>query len=437
MPATPADVSQRLAAARAPARLAYLGMILLATLSGLRLDLDPGDLGDRLSRMWAFEVRRSDVIDGARNVLLFAGWGLVWMLTAVPGRSRVALRGAVLSGMALSISVETIQLLSARRVASVLDLITNTGGALLGALAVVAVVRLLAALSASRSLTGLPAVVFAGCASAAALAEAFVPLFRQEVLAFGGPFERLRATLAELQAPSPLELPFSDLVLFVPVGVLLAASLFEAGVLHRRAPLLLAGVAAGALAAMEVMHGALGLRIDSSALLLHVFGVTGGLWLGVRWVPRFARSVRGVDRPRLLALAYAAVLVLWAIRPYALELSMGALAAKLQGDWWVPLESLGGRADMFSVVDVFVAFALYVPVGALLAVWPLRRHGVLAGFLPAIALGLATEVAQTFVVGRSLDITDALIQASGAVVGWVVVRRAGFRVAGELVTETG
>jgi glycopeptide antibiotics resistance protein len=85
------------------------------------------------------------------------------------------------------------------------------------------------------------------------------------------------------------------------------------------------------------------------------------------------------------------------------------------------------RLDMFSVVDVSGPFLLYLALGALLAVWPLRLRGRLSGFAPAIYLAVATEIAQIVVAERLLDVTDLMIQASGATAGWVVVRRAGFR----------
>ncbi len=55
---------------------------------------------------------------------------------------------------------------------------------------------------------------------------------------------------------------------------------------------------------------------------------------------------------------------------------------------------------MFSVVDVLAPFLLY--------------------------LAVATELGQTLVVARTLDVTDLMIQAAGAAIGWVAVRRAGF-----------
>jgi glycopeptide antibiotics resistance protein len=90
---------------------------------------------------------------------------------------------------------------------------------------------------------------------------------------------------------------------------------------------------------------------------------------------------------------------------------------------------------MFSVVDVMVAFFLFLPLGALLAVWPIRLRGSLRGFLPALYFAGAVELSQTMVLGRTVDITDFLVQAAGVGIGWAIVRRAGFRPYGEQLSR--
>jgi glycopeptide antibiotics resistance protein len=80
---------------------------------------------------------------------------------------------------------------------------------------------------------------------------------------------------------------------------------------------------------------------------------------------------------------------------------------------------------------VCAPFFLYLPLGGLLAVWPIRRQGWLSGPLPGVWLALALETAQLLVLDRTLDITDVLVQASGVVIGWAIVRRAGYKTYGE------
>ena len=127
-----------------------------------------------------------------------------------------------------------------------------------------------------------------------------------------------------------------------------------------------------------------------------------------------------------LLAAYGIVLILWALRPYLPVMSLESIAEKLATPWWIPLGIIRQRFDMFGVVDVSATFLLYLPLGALLAVWPLARTGWLGFIWPVAYLALATEVAQLFVLGRWMDVTDPLLQIAGAAVGWAVLRRAGF-----------
>jgi glycopeptide antibiotics resistance protein len=419
--------ASRLDRIRIPLRLAYVGIILLATLSSLHFDLHPDAVEARFVRMLRPEISGRDVVDGARNLALFIGWGLVWMVTAAPGRSRVVLRNAVVSGAALSLTVEGMQLLSDTRNASSLDLATNTGGAAVGALILVVAVLVLARASKSRSFVGIPAAVFGASYAAAVLAETFVPLFRGATVIYGSPLERLSAAFDRFSWSTLLHPPFGDFLTFLPAGAFGVAALHEGGRDYREALTIVGVMAVVVLPAAEVAHGGLGIPIHAGAALIHALAVVCGAALAARYLASFTRNVRGPDRPRVLTLAYVAALVLWAARPYDVERSWSAIHTKVTSEWWVPLRSLGMRMDMFSVVDVCAPFLLYLPLGALLAVWPLRLRGRLAGFAPALYLAFATEFAQTVVAQRTLDLTDFMIQASGAAVGWISVRRAGFR----------
>ena len=55
----------------------------------------------------------------------------------------------------------------------------------------------------------------------------------------------------------------------------------------------------------------------------------------------------------------------------------------------------------------------------------------MANLWPAVWLAFGTEALQLFVQGRFVDVTDPLIQLSGAVIGWTIIRRAGYRPYGE------
>ncbi|CAA9311559.1 MAG: hypothetical protein AVDCRST_MAG40-1005 [uncultured Gemmatimonadaceae bacterium] len=152
-----------------------------------------------------------------------------------------------------------------------------------------------------------------------------------------------------------------------------------------------------------------------------------------RGVPPAARRLRRGRRVGALWGAYAAVLALWAWRPFRLDLGAATLTAELAAAHFVPLYALGERGDLFSAADVVIQFALFVPLGALAAVWPFRRRGALRGPMPAVALALVLELGQLVVADRFFDVTDWLIAAAGVLLGWAVARRAGYQSVGELL----
>jgi VanZ family protein len=119
--------------ARLAARLAYVAIVLLATLSRLHAEPSLRFAGWRLYRALNPSFHAMDVVDGVRNVVLFAGLGAVWVVTARtlrvwPGRVARDARGR-----ALSVAVEARSSSRPTRVASVLDVLTNGVGAFVGA----------------------------------------------------------------------------------------------------------------------------------------------------------------------------------------------------------------------------------------------------------------------------------------------------------------
>ena len=80
---------------------------------------------------------------------------------------------------------------------------------------------------------------------------------------------------------------------------------------------------------------------------------------------------------------------------------------------------------------LFRSFALYVPLGAVLAVWPLRLQGRHAHLRPAFLLALVLELGHIVIAERLFDITNVLLACAGVLLGWTVVRRAGFTPYGE------
>lgn len=424
---TVTGLARQLDRSRLPARAAYLGIVLVATLSALHLG-EGSAPGEALRRMLHPGLAPRDVVDGVRNVVLFAGWGVVWMITAPAGRTAHELRRAVLTGFLISTVVEGAQLFSATRTASVLDVLTNTVGALFGAVAIVALVITVSRHRGDRSFVGLPTFVFAISYGIVTLGEMFAPLFRQSAFpnAYGGWLGRFHLSVGMFRWSSLAHVPLTDLVLIAPAGAFAVAALAEAGVGYRRSGWAVAMGAVALAALAEIGHAFVGYPIDAGAFLSHAVGACVGAAGAARGLPALTRKLHGRRRPAALMAAYVAVLTIWALRPFSPELSLAAIGTELTNGWWIPLRFAGRRVDLFSVADVVGPFLLYLPFGALLAVWPLTRRGWLKHFWPAVYLAVATELCQLFVQGRLLDATDLLVQAAGAVVGWAVLRRAGY-----------
>jgi glycopeptide antibiotics resistance protein len=422
-------------AAVAVARLLYLGVILLATLTGLDPDPHPDRVRERLAGALDLSIRPADAVDGAGNILLFAGWGAVWLITAPGTRLLRRVLEATLTGAALSVLVETAQLVSATRTSSVLDVATNTAGAFAGAAFMLALAWSVHLRRGARSFVGVPAYLFVLGYGAAVALEAFIPLFESAMLpgAAGGPAARLSHALAQFEPASLRDVPLLHLVLFPPAAAFAVAALVELGVAYRQAWPRVAAAGAVLAAAVELAGGAAGHAISAGAVLTNAAALALGAWAAARWLPAATTRLRGRRRPLALLVCYAVLLMLWSWRPLLPETSTAALLAQLAPDRLVPLAAHAARFDLFSVVDLLRQFALLVPVGALLAVWPLRRSGWLAGPLPGVYAAGVLESGQLLVAARYFDATDALVGAAAVLMGWVVVRRSGFTPYGSLL----
>lgn len=431
----PDDLSRSLDRARWPLRIAYLVILLLATLTSLDPALDAAAAAARAGDAMNVRLTPRDALDAVRNLVLFAGWGLVWMATAPAGAGLRSLALAVLTGIAISVGVETAQLFSDVRRASPLDVLYNGGGAVIGAIVVVVAVRRLARHRAERSFVGLPAALFAGGYGMAVLGEALIPLFRQDRHSvWGDPLSRLAYSLRAIEPVSFGVLPLSEIVLFLPAGFFLAAAIAEAGNGYRRSGWIAAIVGSGLIVVTEVLRGAASVTIPAGPIVVHVLSVAAGAGAAALLLPWLTRTFRGAERPQLLFATYAGILALWNLRPYIPETDPSTWFTQLTGHWWMPMAFATARMDLFSVIDVTNGFFLYLPVGGLLAVWPFRRTGPWSGIVPGVVLAVLVEASQLFVAGRTLALADMLICAAGVWTGWVIVRRAGYPVRGQMLS---
>src|SRR6201984_2620071 len=113
-----------------------------------------------------------------------------------------------------------------------------------------------------------------------------------------------------------------------------------------------------------------------------------------------------------------------------------AIAAQLAPENLVPLASLAQRVDAFSALHVLQQFLLYLPLGSLLAVWPLRLKGRGAHLWPGVCFVVVIELGHVVIADRTFDPTNALIGCAGLGIGWIVVRRSGFAPSGEALAHS-
>lgn len=413
-----------------------MAILILATLTPFVIQMPEQGVGHLLLAALHPRMTPKDMVDGVRNVVLFAGWGLLWVLSARPGRAGTTreIRGAVVSGASLSVTLELIQLFVPTRTTSILDVLTNTTGALLGAAAAVGLVVAARVQRRRRSFLGVPMSHVAIAYGIAIAFEATFPLMRSgRPGTFGGPLTRFAWSLRHLAPGSLLHLPLFEALLFLPAGFLAAAALVEAGASYRDAARWTAVGGTALAVAGEAAHLFLAEPVVLGAVIVHAGAVAAGGWLAGWRLPAMTRSWHGRMRPLLFLAAYVIILALWTWRPFDLQVRPGALAHSISWRRLVPMASLDARSDLYTVSDVAVAFFLFVPVGIVLAAWPLKREGSLSGLLPAFVLAVALEAGQVFVAYRYVDITDAIETFAGAAVAWAVLREAGYPIRGTLL----
>jgi glycopeptide antibiotics resistance protein len=411
------------------ARAAYVAVILLATLTHLDFSWDLAAAAQRVPRALLPSMGWRDAVDGLRNIALFAGFGAVWVVTSISGKVDREIVRATLVGLALSATVEGLQLFSSTRTASVVDVSTNTFGALAGAVVLVLLIAKVQRSRTARSYLGLPMVLLAGAYVLAVLCEAVVPLFNSEPLAWseGGPLAALRLALQSATPLSLGEVPLFDLLLFAPAGFLVVMALGELGQDSRQSWLKVAGVGTGLMFASELLHGMIRLPIHWEAAATNAAALTLGAWAARNWLAPLTQALRGPARARWAIFGYAILLVFWGWRPLLPETDFRLIAAQLTLEHFEPLQGLAERVDVFSATHVAQQFLLYVPLGGMLAVWPLRLDGRWSHLWPALWLAAAIELGHVVIVGRTFDVTNALLACSGLGIGWIVVRRSGFR----------
>ena len=242
------------------ARIAYVAIVVLATLADLNFSPDLAAAGERLARALSPSVGWRDAIDGLRNEALFAGLGAVWVVTSLTGYARSEVGRATLAGAVLSVLVEGAQCFSSLRTASLVDVATNTTGVLLGATGTVVVLWRVRSARGARSYFGVPALLVSGSYLVAVLCEALTPLFRSNFLVSDavGPGYRFAVALDRALPLSIAEIPLLDVPLFGAAGFFAVLVFAEGGRSLRKSALVVAVAAGPALVVAHLLHGFFG-----------------------------------------------------------------------------------------------------------------------------------------------------------------------------------
>ena len=410
------------------ARTAYLVIVLVGTLTNLHASSDLHAVHDRLLRAITPSLTWRDAIDGLRNVVLFAGLGAVWVVTSLTGHARREIVYAAIVSLLLSTMVEALQLFSPVRDASIVDVTTNTLGGIAGAVATVALLTMVQAARREKSYLGVPMLVIAGPYAVAALCEALAPLFHSAPLpnVHGGPLTRLQLVLGAALPLSWGEVPVLDLALFGAAGFLLVALVRERATRPKGDWLWVGGAGAAIVAAAHVVHGAYSLAVRGEALAVDALSLVLGAWAASQSLAPLTQRYRGAARARVAIMSYIGLLALWGWRPLLPKSGLDEIANQLNPVAFTPLASLAERVDVFSALHVVQQFVLYVPLGALLAVWPLRSSGKLAHLWPGVWIAAVIELGHIVMAGRTFDATNFLLALAGLAIGWVGVRRCGY-----------
>ncbi len=382
----------------------------------------------RLRRLWERPVRGlgGSWADVWSNILLFVPWGLLLGLWR-GARSRTGflatLALALLSAASLSGSVEFLQLLAPGRTTSVVDLITNTFGAGVGALIGWPLAVFIWPVVSVRIRQLLEARPMGACALAIMISFLFAGLTPAYVKT-----ER-HGVVAAIESAR-----------WIPFGSAPGAATPRAKVCLWGAEFLAYTLFGGVLVTAVRESGRSG---------FHAVGMTvaaaGSLSLAIEGVQIFVPG-RDVDLTSVvLACSGAAVggtavaslrhlawrdwtipaLVIWALAALLTEGNPLQFAWPTHSVWQaaaiVPFWSYFGSRSLEDLTDVIAQAMLFVPLGAL---WPARsgRRSFVSVILAGFCLGAMLEVGQAFLPERSIDISDAISASAGAGLGLAVWR---------------
>lgn len=407
-------------------RLSYLGCIAIATLLHLGFDPTPAAAARRLQRALDPTLNFKDIVDAARNIALFLGWGATWVLTSRMPASRRDVLLATLLGLLASVAVESIQLFSAFRQSSIVDVATNTLGSLVGAATLYFLERRAVGDMRRGTIIGIPAWLPAGALLLTAFGLAFAPSNRPSLVIgwVQSPIERAQEVIAAAAANVPWSALVTDAVAWCVAGLAVAIAVRD-----RTGRVRLGQLAAWLLIVPTLLlvafygRAAAGLQREAHSWEVQVVSVLVGLAVGMALVPWWRRAVTARTSRAAQLGALAALLgavVMWSPAGWVLE--RGAASA-LSWRQLVPMLSLYQRQDLSSVFLVLQKAGLGAALGACLVARK-RMGAPRPGVRAAVMYATLLELGQVVVPGRYPDMTDILITSSAACLVAIMVERA-------------
>jgi VanZ family protein len=332
--------------------------------------LDPGGDFRNLLSTWKQPSSLGDLL---ANVVLYLPFGL-FAAKALRGlKAPLRLVVSVLAGVALSVSMEFVQIYDVGRVSAMSDVYTNTLGTFLGAIAGTALsihYRFLR----WEELRHRPFAPLLLCCWLAYRLFPYVPVIDAH--------KYWQAVKPLINEPTPT---FVDILpafaSWLGVGTLLESG-WGSAVARRSLPVLVGAVFCA--------------RIGIVDIALSRAEVVGGLTAAVLWVAWLHAMT---SRRQMIATALAAAIVVEALRPFQFLTLAGSFG-------WIPFRAFIDGANWTATPALMSKFFLY---GTL--IWSLSLAGlywVSATATTAVLVFLA-NYAQTYLPGRSAEITDALL----------------------------
>ena len=404
-------------------------------------------LDEALARFppFQFDLRRGSGTDFVANVLLFVPIGIA-LAGAIADRSRALalLSAPIVAALAFaaSLAIEFGQIFMAGRTPSWYDVVGETTGAALGALAWAA--------AGPRVIVWLrPLVAPAGAVQRARrLLGVYVAVWAMlHVLPFD--FTLRPAELAEkYRAGRIVARPFADTptlldalltlgggaIQAVPVGALAAISVSSGSRLASASLLGLAAILTLEFAQLLVFSR----TADTTDLLAGAIGALAGVWLGTRWIQNVeaARPAAPSERSAGVRAWAGVALLVWVIvlvirhwAPFDFVLTRQMFEARVPQLYEVPFHHHYWSDYLHALDEAVETILLGVPVGLLLQIlWPaprgrMPRLAQRSLFIACAGLLLAgIELGQVFVPSRVPDNTDILLGLAGTAIGIAAVR---------------